>query len=73
MRKPETLISNSTFRKLFGARKLEKTKACTYTGEDVKVLGAISVPVKHQSKSFKLPLVVVDGQGPSLLGRDWLE
>ena len=39
----------------------------------MKVLGAISVPVKHHSKSFNLPLLVVDGQGPSLLGRDWLE
>lgn len=68
-----TLMSNNTFRKLFGDRKLEKTKAQLRTGESVKVLGAISVPVKHHSKSFNLPLLIVDGQGTSLLGRNWLE
>ena len=70
-----TLMSNNMFRKLFANRKLEKTKAQlrAYAGEDVKVLGAISVPVKQHSKLFNLPLLVVDGQGPSLLGGDWLE
>ena len=68
-------VSNNTFRKLFGDRKLEKIKAqlCTYTGESVKNLGVISVPVKHHSKSFNLLLLVKDGQGLNLLGRYWLK
>lgn len=55
-------VSNNTFRKLVGDRKLEKIKAqlLTYTGESVKNLGAISVPVKHHSKSFNLLLLVKD-------------
>lgn len=55
-------VSNNTFRNLFGDRKLEKIKAQLRTGESVKNLGAISVPVKHHSKSFNL-------LGLDLLGR----
>lgn len=69
-----TLISNNTFRKFFSERKLEVNKAQlrTYTGENVKVLGTTTVHVQYHNHSYNLPLLVVEGQGPSLLGRDWL-
>ena len=41
-----------------------------YTEEPIKVLGTITVYVCY--KEQKLPLLVVAGHGPSLLGRDWL-
>lgn len=34
-------------------------------------VGEISVNVKYLSQECKLPLVVVQGYRPSLLGRDW--
>lgn len=45
----------------------------TYTGDPVKVIGVASVKVKHKQQSCKLPLVVVGGNGPSLLARGWME
>ena len=44
----------------------------TYTGEAIKVVGAIDVDVEYEGQQAKLNLVIVDGTGPSLLGRDWL-
>ena len=70
-----TLISNNIFSKFFKEKKLDKTNAKlrTHTGEDVNVLGTTAVQVKYNDELFNLPLIVVGGQGLSLLGRDWLE
>ena len=40
----------------------------TYTGEQVDVVGTATVLVKHMQQEVLLPL----GNGPALLGRDWL-
>ena len=45
----------------------------TYTGEPLSVLGSITVAVHHNHQQRTLPLLVVKGGGPSLLGRDWLQ
>lgn len=50
-----------------------KVKLETYTGDPVKVIGATFVRVRYKQQCRKLPLVVVQGDGPSLLGRGWLE
>ena len=43
----------------------------TYTGEMIKVVGAIDVEVNvHLGERKQLPLLVVQGDGHSLLGRD---
>ena len=39
-----------------------------YTGEQIKVLGSIDVNVTHQNEKSQLPLLVVSGDGPSMLG-----
>ena len=44
----------------------------TYTGETIPVLGSVIVPVEHNGQTRTLPLIVTEGSGPSLLGRDWL-
>ena len=48
------------------------TQLRTYTGEGITVKGELSVAVQSDSQVLTLPLLVVPGQGPSLLGRNWL-
>ena len=51
---------------------LTTVKLHTYTKEPIKVLGTISVYVCYKEQKLSMPLLVVAGHGPSLLGRDWL-
>ena len=48
-------------------------KLRTYFGELVKVLGTVDVVVKYEEQENELSTLVVEGSGPSLLGRDWLK
>ena len=45
----------------------------TYTDERLKVTGTLNVRVRYGDQKQKLVLVVVAGNGPSLLGRNWLK
>ena len=45
----------------------------TVTGETVKLLGELDVQVEHNNQKVCLPLIVIKGNGPSLLGRNWIE
>ncbi|XP_053278106.1 uncharacterized protein K02A2.6-like [Pleuronectes platessa] len=45
----------------------------TYTGETVPVRGIVTVTVKLNKQKVKLPLYIVKGSQPALLGRTWLE
>jgi len=44
----------------------------TYTGEKVAVRGVYNAEVKVKNERHRLPLLVVAGSGPSLVGRNWL-
>lgn len=44
----------------------------SYSGESIPVLGTIDVVVQYDDQTATLPLLVVKGEGPSLLGRNWL-
>ena len=49
-------------------------KLKTYTGEETLVLGVNTFPVSYKNvEPRKLDIVAVKGNGPSLLGRDWLK
>ena len=45
----------------------------TYTGETVPVRGIVTVTVKLNKQEVKLPLYIVKGSQPALLGCTWLE
>ncbi len=45
----------------------------TYTGESVTMKGLTQVTVELNKQTKKLPLYVVLGDYPSLMGRSWLE
>ena len=71
-----SLISNVTFQKLWPVQRCPallptKTKLCTYTGEQINVMGTISANVQFKGKQETLPLLVIEGDGPSLMERDW--
>ena len=42
----------------------------TYTGEPIKVKGQLEVNVSYNDQQKKLNLLVTEGNGPSLMGRD---
>jgi len=69
-----SIISQETFNKHFKGTPLKpsSTRLHTYTGHSVQVTGQFHVHFKYQDQSATLPLLVVEGSGPSLFGRDWL-
>ena len=72
-----SLMSETTYKKLWESDtlpELEQTavKLRTCTGEEIGVLGCINVKVQSNEQEAHLPLLVVKGIGPSLLGRNWL-
>ena len=71
-----TLMSESTLYGLWPGRSLDSTsiRLCSYAGETIPLLGQCYVNVAYQGRKFvHLPLIiVVQGSGPSLLGRNWL-
>ena len=72
-----SLISKTTYSQLWSegrAPTLEKLpiRLRTYTGEELKLVGKAVVKVCVENQEEVLDLLVVEGSGPSLLGRDWL-
>ena len=72
-----SLISKTTYSQLWPegrAPTLEKSpiRLRNYTGEELKQVGKAVVKVCVENHEEVLDLLVVEGSGPSLLGRDWL-
>ena len=71
-----SMMSRVTFERVFcrSAESLEPYSRTlyTYTNEKVPVLGVAQVEVVYHRQSASVPLVVVEGEGPALMGRDWL-
>ena len=69
-----SLISEETYSSKFNSFQLHSTdiQLRTYNGELLPVLGSLEVNVEYESQCATLPLLVVQGSGPSLLGRNWL-
>ena len=68
-----SIISKATWKRLIPTLELEEVdlQLLTYTGERLTVLGQAFVKVEQKGQEFLLPLIVVDGQGPPLFGRNW--
>ena len=74
-----TLMSTETFRDVsanggHGGLTLSRSDARlrSYTGNVIPVVGEFSAVVKYDSQHLDLPVLVVESNGPNLLGRDWL-
>ena len=70
-----TLVSQDLYKSLSINKHLEPStlELRTYTGEEMKIHGTVNVTVKHDKQTMTLPIFVVEGHGPPLLGRNWLE
>jgi len=70
-----SVISLTTYRKLFLNVKLSRStlRLRTYTSEPMPVVGEMEVEVRYDSQRHALSLAVVEGDGPSLSGCDWLD
>ena len=44
-----------------------------YTGEPLPIIGMLDVKVTYGPQQATLPLIVVQGKGSCLFGRNWLE
>lgn len=70
-----SLMSEQSNKSFLSHLPLSKTsmQLTTYSGERIPLLGSIDVPVKYEKQNVTLPLVIVKGDRPALLGRNWLE
>ena len=71
-----SIISAGTAETLFdGSVKYQVTdqKLHTFAGHSLQVLGKVTVTAQYGRKCRKLPLYIVNGSGPNLLGRYWLK
>ena len=72
-----SLIGEVEFRKLWSRRSAPalrrgRVTLSTYTKDPVPVLGECDVRVRYEGQRKQLTLIVVKGDGPSLMGRNWL-
>ena len=72
-----SLINSATYHRIAQASQLnplQKSQVTlkTYTGETINTLGWTIAQVKCGEKEVTLPIHVVEGDGPNLLGRDWI-
>ena len=70
-----SIISESTYHSLSVLPELNSTDVTlhTYTGESIVVLGSLQVYVSYEDEMLTLPLIVVQGSGLILLGRNRLQ
>ena len=52
---------------------LTEVKLRAYSNEELQVMGKLFVTVEHNHQGLPLELLVVTGNGPSLLGCNWLQ
>ena len=70
-----SIISKATYQNMFSEVPLNTVplRLRTYTGEHIPVVGEMITQVQYGSQAKELGLIVVQGEGPSLFGRNWLE
>lgn len=69
-----TVMSEKLYNKMFPEVKLQRSSSIlfTYSKEQLKLIGEVKVTVKYGRKTHNLPVQIIEGNGPTLMGRDWL-
>lgn len=70
-----SVMSDSTWKEKFSNYKIQPSSVQlkTYSGENLNVMGQLQVDVECNDQRSKLPIQIVEGNGPMLLGRNWLK
>ena len=70
-----SLTAEATFKRLWPGQRLSATnvRLCTYLKEPIEVLGSANANMAYEGQAAQLPLIVVKGDGPTLMGRNWLK
>ena len=69
-----SIVSETQYKQWWPGRSLDSSpiRLQTYSKQPLTVVGSLSVVVEYESQKVTLPLVVVEGSGPMLMGRNWL-
>jgi len=69
-----SIMSEGTHKSIWPTKELDVSniKLQTYSRELLPVASVRDVQVIYEGQRVSLPLVVVKGNGPTLLGRNWL-
>ena len=73
-----TVITQVTYQKIVQQENINSLeysdlKLKSYSGEFIPVFGQVAVKVNYGQKECELYLHVVDGDGPNVMGRDWIK
>ena len=70
-----SILSSSTWTKLFPGQELKRTNTVlkTFSGEQLQPISCTDVNVRYKSQSATLLILVLEGEGQDLFGRNWLE
>ena len=70
-----SIAPSTIYNKLFPKLPLKPStvRLSSYTGDPITVAGELKVTVSYDKQCKQLTLYVVEGGGPCLLGRDWLQ
>ncbi len=72
----QACLSETTYNQLWPKRTLSPSeiKLCTYSQEAITVMGCCNVDIDYKGQTVKeMPIIVVKGNGPSLMGKNWLK
>ena len=72
-----SVVTHSTYQKIKECSHIQPLQPSTvrlktYTGEAIAVMGQVPVKVSSGRCDYQLKLLVVEGEGPNLMGRNWL-
>ena len=70
----DTKVSEETWKHDLNSIQLQHSgiKLTTYAGELLNVIGKVDIEVSYEGQNARVPLHVLEGNGPSLMGRNWL-
>jgi len=70
-----SLISKKLFDELWPGRRVQPSSLHlrSYSNELIPVVGTVDVKVSYENQEVTMPLLVVEGDGSTLLNRNWLK
>ena len=67
-----SIMAEAKFREISKELQDSQVNLCTYSGEKLSVKGEVMCNVEYAGNLYVLPLIIIAGNGPTLIGRNWL-